>query len=257
MTCTGVPPTVFQQKQSADIMDMVVEVRNGLLSEREAFPLPSRLLSSVVTPPPSANSDLVRQVASMQAQLTVLSTLMSPQPTEDILTPVRLFTPLEVPSTRSSLPSNNIDPVILIPLYKKFVWNNGSQHMVPEDFQLPSVTIKTLWDMWWSGIPSEEIAPLRLLQAGDIHVRTADKVQFSRARSVASSMISIAIDLNCIRTEQDLCVMNYEQTNDVFATIYPTLSAKINGTVSPDKKKYKRRIHECLFTTVAAQLSKK
>lgn len=233
-------------------MEMVAEIRDAFRSERETpfSPIPAAPSFAPVTPTVSSGGQVANQLAAMQAQLSSLTDLISARSGElrssavtDAVTPTSA--PCAVPLSTS--PSTT----------KLFSWNDGTVHMVPEGFCLQSVTIKTLWDMWWLGIPNEEIGPLHKLRGGDIPNRTADKVQFSRARTVMAGLITIAKEEGCITDQVDPTCLDYHQLNALFAALYPTLSVRVNGTLTPDKKKYKRRIHECLFTTVAAQISKK
>lgn len=252
MTCTGVPPTVFQQKQSSDIMTMVAELRDTLRAERDTPSSTSRI--APVTPMATVRSGdgpvLNEQLAAMQAQLSALTDLISAKsgdPQSNVVSEIASSLTAEEP------------PILLTspPVPKMFSWCDGTLHMVPEGFCLPSVTLKTLWDMWWLGIPNQQIGPLHKLRVGHLPSKTADKVQFSRARTVMSGLIVIAKESGCIANGVDPAQLDYHQLSEVFEALYPALSIRVNGELTPDKKKYKRRIHECLFTTVAAQISKK
>lgn len=240
-------------------MDMVLEMREAMFPNGDAMTTPSRQTSRspVEVSPAATNGNLsteflATQIVAVQAQLATLTNLLTTQgqgPPSPVPLPNSASAPSPIATSARVLQCDSP--------YETFTWGDMTEHMVPEEFSLPSVTIKTLWDMWWTGIPSQKIAPLRLLQSSDIKTRNADKVQFSRARTVVLGMIDIAVEQNCVRNEKDLQTMSSQQLDQVFHDMYPTLSSRINGTITPDKKKYKRRIHECMFTTVAAQLSKK
>lgn len=110
--------------------------------------------------------------------------------------------------------------------------------------------------MWWLGIPNEEIGPLYKLSTNDLPSQAADKIQLSRARTVMTGLVRIAKEVGCLANGVDPAQLDYQQLSDIYQGIYPALSTKVNGPLTPDKKKYKSRIHECLFTTVAAQIGK-
>ena len=237
-------------------MDMVAEMRDTLRAERES-PSSSRIVP--VTPISAVRSGdgpiLNDQLAAMREQLSALTELITARSDEPQSNVVR---DVATPGTTPRMAPTEPPPLSASPpVPRMFTWSDGTYHMVPDGFCLPSVTLKTLWDMWWLGIPNERIGPLHKLSVSDLPNKTADKVQFSRARTVMSGLIVIAKDAGCIASGVDPTQLDYHQLSEVFEALYPALSMKVNGELTPDKKKYKRRIHECLFTTIAAQISKK
>jgi len=74
--------------------------------------------------------------------------------------------------------------------FRLFQWGGMLGRMVPCGFKFPSCDIKTMWDLWHFGKPSEGIRPYKYLDSslhGNFHADLTtkdDKENFSRAKKV-------------------------------------------------------------------------
>jgi hypothetical protein len=96
-----------------------------------------------------------------------------------------------------------------------FSWG-GRLHCVPENFKMPSCDVKTLWEMWNFGIPSNNIGPLKRLKAFDLSLKSC-KVSLTHARVVMSELDK------CMPDHSNLAVMSVEQRDAAFNQAYKSL----------------------------------
>ncbi len=75
---------------------------------------------------------------------------------------------VEAPSSASSQPSDNA------PSNKTYMWG-GMLHLVPEDFELPSVTVQQAFTLWAAGSVEKGLPPFRMLTLHDMPSKNAKK----------------------------------------------------------------------------------
>ncbi|ETV77165.1 hypothetical protein H257_09049 [Aphanomyces astaci] len=74
-------------------------------------------------------------------------------------------------------------------LTPRWTWN-GKIHAVPQGFEFPTCKVIDLWNLWWLGIPTEKIGPLRRLKTWDISRAGAGNL--SKARHVINTIVSFS-----------------------------------------------------------------
>lgn len=134
--------------------------------------------------------------------------------------------------------SNDEHPFIL------FEWENGTKHMVPEDFVFHAMNVKALWSLWFHGNPSLRIGPLKGLSKADL-VTNASKTSLVRARKVIKTIWALAGNV-------DIEVSNVVASNTVFAQGFSLLKEKIlehNPQFSAHRR-WDELLHSTLYSDI-------
>jgi hypothetical protein len=110
-------------------------------------------------------------------------------------TELRDALPSSAPST--SVPPSLIDPN-LDPRFHLWSWGN-KMHMVPQDWLLPSIDTKAMWNLWHFGHVGSHIRPLRYLHETDL----VDEKQcglLSKVRGVMALIAEIMVEMGIVQS---------------------------------------------------------
>lgn len=130
--------------------------------------------------------------------------------------------------------------------WRMYKWG-GRTHYFPEDYVLPTLTVKNAWDMWIYGNTRDGIAPFSFSkQAGSIRSRT-QQVRFCKLRYVVDALLR-AGDFTC----EELQRKSHTEGNIVFCRSFKSLLASSNvfKSILPSRR------GELTFTTFYNYLKK-
>ena len=102
-----------------------------------------------------------------------------------------------------------------------FTWG-GRFHKVPEGFRFPGSNVRTLWEMWFVGIPLQRIGPLKGL-TGKSLANKRDHTLLSKAKFVLKQLIEASGV-----TESELIGMTIQQRDAIFETSFVQLYRDLN-----------------------------
>ena len=125
-------------------------------------------------------------------------------------------------------------------------WPNGTLHLVPYDFEWPSHTVNTMWNLWFIGQPLKRVGPFRRIKPCDMKTHKM-KVYRARTAKVIDFLVQIAIDNGKINNVSDVTETNRDS---IFEFAYPQLIEKIYGNRIPG------RITDINTNTLANKLMK-
>jgi hypothetical protein len=128
---------------------------------------------------------------------------------------------------------------------KAFVWG-GRFHPIPEDFTLPSVPVRTAWNLWYHGKQSEGIGPYMTFKNADFSNDKTAK-QF-REWKKCFNYIKVFIMENHPQLYQEHPTL--EQSCEMFDSVCPHLERVFNCS-------RKRRMNEIKVLTLARSIKAK
>lgn len=128
-----------------------------------------RLDVTVTSLPTRISSDLDAMLESKGAKAGNISKELLVSIINDALKSVQTPAKQRESQAERSLPQDTKKRVV-------FVWKDGSEHFVPEDFTFPSVDVSTAWYLWFRGNGSVNYPPFRHISPTDI----SDKNQRKR-----------------------------------------------------------------------------
>jgi hypothetical protein len=136
---------------------------------------------------------------------------------------------------------------------KRYFWGNA-YHMVPETFEFPVCSVKSMWYRWHLGQQSSEIAPychLKGLYREDI---SSDKRYLvDKAHRVMTDLLSIANDAQYGINLND-SVINVVNCGVIFDAAYTIMVTKLY----PDRVNQQNfRSHDLMYTTIHKQITSK
>lgn len=277
MTATGVPPTVFQHKQMDTLGDQMKNfgerlqsMQNSISQMATSSSSPAQVHVSVGAPPGAATVISMAATPSSVQHAVAMETV-----TPAAITPATASSSSDIPPYAVALQQQLMQLLTIVSTlqpaspvataistnsaghqYSTFVWSSGNTHMVPEGFEFPAVTVKTLWNLWWEGVPKDNIAPYRLLTLQDIPNVSAQKVRFSRAGTMMAYLVAKAKELNLVDSVVELEVMCVLELDSIFNKVYKVLDEDVAADIPEEKHRYKRRLYDCKFTTVVAKIAK-
>ena len=80
-------------------------------------------------------------------------------------------------------------PQALLPV-GGFLWANGVCRSLPEDYQIPTCSVQSIWMLWWSGDRTQNLPPLCRVFPMDFNVANSRK-RYSDVRGLLAAMKEI------------------------------------------------------------------
>lgn len=123
--------------------------------------------------------------------------------------------------------------------FRYWIWADGLiMRPCPENYHIHNSSVKHMMDLFYSGVPSAEIRPLRMFKEGV--VKKQFQVRFSKARHVWRCLIHNAIELNIIKEESDINAMTMVQWDTLTKKCLSAIIQKIRmKKFEVDKKQTK------------------
>ena len=139
--------------------------------------------------------------------------------------------------------------------FRTFLWG-GRIHMVPEEFELASCSVYTIWSLWFRGNPASGIQPYKRLQAFDLK-RNVDKVNLTRIRKVISALEQIIYEPEhgILAVDRAIASLSPAEDNDVFNRSFVILCKSLYDVEDEDALK-RLRIADKNYNTIYEHLRK-
>lgn len=168
LKATGIPPHLSLigeiyavLKEVKDLGNSMTEMKSQLHARLNALveDLPDQLSQHLLS-----NFQIEGAVPVTFGQVQTLVTNMQLQ----IMTAVQNLTAAVQTSQQSAEAQQSQDDSNDEPQFVLFEWQNGTKHMVPEDYIFHAMNVKALWLLWFHGNPSLRIGPLKALSKADL-----------------------------------------------------------------------------------------
>jgi hypothetical protein len=119
--------------------------------------------------------------------------------------------------------TNRVIPGIDEERFQYFIWG-GRFRIIPKEFSFPTGTIKSIWNLWHYGRPSEKIRPFKYLvhNIKDLE-NEIDRTNVHRANKVMTALEDIAIEMQLIIQPNDIKEMAQEESDVIFEKAYNKL----------------------------------
>lgn len=128
-------------------------------------------------------------------------------------------------------------------------WNN-SHHAVPQNYEFPSTSVKDLWDLWFYGNASMNIAPLRFVKA-KFDLNKAWRVRHTRAKYVMVKLLG-----KCSYSVAEIAMKSRGEADTIFETAMTSLmnaSPSIIGKECDDM--FVARLFQLSYSTVYKKIN--
>jgi hypothetical protein len=133
-------------------------------------------------------------------------------------------------------------------VWKTFCWG-GKLHPIPEDFTLPTMNTKALWDLWFFGDQASGIRPYKWFRKSDF-VKSSDQTKLTKARSMIAQVIKYAVEQGGLQNESvNITSMSVHGAGNIFMIGFNSL---VQGLEQKNQTKLgpARRYGEMAYTTV-------
>ena len=182
LSASGIPPHVTLgyrlSKVESGLADLASSVQAGFQL------LPDQLCSSVVA--------ALADVPSVEVNRSSIDDELCRR-TETLFNQVESFLQRSTVSTTAATHSQ-LDISACCGNEETAAWQTwtygGKIHVVPEGFIFPTCKVIDMWNLWWLGIPTQRIGPLRRLKSWDVSRAAAGNL--SKARHVVHTIVSFS-----------------------------------------------------------------
>lgn len=110
------------------------------------------------------------------------------------------------------LTSSNDAPTA--PAFHTWTWG-GRLHMVPETFEFPKTTVKSLWDLWFFGSKDTHIQPYKHLNGHDLKTES-QKQALTRARKVIDVLQRTAVAMGLPGASVELSRKTFTESDEIY-----------------------------------------
>ena len=219
MTASGIPPHILVGKEVSNLNQTVQDMSSALL--REIRSLPAGVGNEILE-----NFQVEGVVPLTASRLTTLLAGMEERIMSSTLAAIESRS--EGPSTAQI---GNVQPNDWTPT--AYYWG-GQYHVVPETFILKSCDVRTLWDLWWGGDYSSNIAPYSRIRSQSLRT-ILQRNRISKARRVIEALLTCNHEDFPVPTLRTPVAERDEMFNTLYCRLMISLGRDIAGTVSsPD-----------------------
>jgi len=222
MSPSGIPPHLTLSNE----LKCVTEKLNELKKE---------IISSCSELPRSVTNNILSKVA-INGAIPITHEDMD-QMMGNILQEVKKMHSSIVNNSNTNNNNNNTNNTYEEPTDPRFQWFSwgGKLHMVPEGYNIPKVTLKEMWNLWWFGNIQNKIQPLRRLQSDSIQVKS-QKTQLSKTRKCMKEIAMEAVKMDEVKSIEDIPKLDRKRSYEVFDTAFTRLNKKMKHTFQLNSK---------------------
>jgi hypothetical protein len=238
MFATGIPPHILLANEIVKLRGEVSYLKVEILTCLEQ--LPEKIKQSMLNnfeingTVPITHSQVVDMLSGLQDKIVSVIHHNSEQ-TNSRIAEIRTISSNNNNASNGSININNSNS-------QAFSWNNR-WHIVPITFRFPLCNVKTLWDLWWNGVPVDRIAPYKNLRGYDLYVKS-DKNRLTRAKRVLNKLITYSE-----KRVKEISLISNADRDRVFEVAYLKLYCVLRGNESMDSLDEKR-IGETAYMTL-------
>jgi hypothetical protein len=107
-------------------------------------------------------------------------------------------------------------------------WNwGGKLRPVPEEWLMPTGTVKAICDLFFSGQPLNDIRPFRFISTSDLPRKSQS--MFAKAQYVFNFMKNWTISKNLVATDQEFRALSSSRWDEIFEIIYTEIIQTLNA----------------------------
>lgn len=236
MKATGVPPHVTMQNRMSQVERSIESLNEALTSHMQK--LPSDLTSEILThfqvdgAVPVTLQQLQDGFARIEAQLVerdnrFLTILSNNEADGNVTTDGNQRAPTS---------------------YRQWTWG-GRFHHVPENFSFESMPVRTLWNLWWEGIPNREIGPLKYLKPFSL-TKTSQRTFLSKATRVINELVRRLPENN-----RDFVDVSILQRDAAYETAMKLLVEEVYPDVAYTSKSFEERSYLTIYDKIQKRRS--
>jgi hypothetical protein len=125
---------------------------------------------------------------------------------------------------------------------------------IPENYQFPSCKVFDLWNIWWDGVNSAGIGPVRMLRSWDFK-RPSDVTKLSKARKVIQNIIDLSPN-----NDFEISKLNISSRDELFQKHYLELCVKLFNTPEAlliQNRQYRESSYVTLYDMISNMSRKK
>jgi hypothetical protein len=210
---TGIPPHLSMAKEMAEVVAKVDLVRNEILSACRQMPqaLTDTLLTkfNVAGAIPVTMDDMKRMM-------------------NDVLNEVRQMHHVDKAVSASTSPSSTSSAVSG---YASFEWGERI-HPVPNNFILPTINIKDIWNLYWNGNKDLNWQPYRFLRGFDVSPK--QEGQLAKTKKLMGYIVEFARKNKLIEEGTKIDELTKENSSTLFDRSFGGLLDEVYGKDSID-----------------------
>lgn len=230
MRATGIPPHIDQARQIEKLRAENEKLRELLLRHHIEImdELPKRVTECF--------RETISSPGIQQMSVPELKALLTELIAVQFAARERTLAP---PESSSSAPvaSGNF---ILQGGYGMWLWR-GRWRKIPVDYRFPGGSLKEVCDLYYFGLPAQQVRPFRDIPCGEF-VR-ADEANVSKAGAVFDHVCAVAVETGLAASKEALLAAGRAEWDRVFKAVFTVIVARAQGTkkrriARPEEKSY-------------------
>jgi hypothetical protein len=258
LTATGVPPTIMLANTVEELKEEMARMRVSL--------------ESMIKETPNAVKDVLLEHFTIDGAVPltkdVVMTLIGDlrehidrQFAEQLRRQTQPeIRPTVLPSVQRRLEGGTLG----VEGYRSWSWGDGTIHMVPKGWKMPLGNVQTIFSLWFTGFPSENIQPLRFLRASDLvnndeklseHERLSKSRLMGSQLSKAKAVITYLVEAVSGRTIRDVANMTSPDRSAFFETAFVDLCTRLHPDLTPEQRDA-RKLGDAIYVTMYDRIKK-